>query len=299
MGDRRAGRLLLRARARRVVMFVLALFVVCACWELYKTVGPDAGGKIFGAQLLPKAENRAMPHVWDMVRRFGRPEQRGSSRTVGQAVAAGAWYTFRLASAGLLLGVVVGMGLAILMARFRVVERGLLPWLIVSQTVPLIALAPLVVSWGGRLHLAGLTWQRWMSVSVIAAFLAFFPIAIGALRGLTSPPPASVELLESYAAPWSATLFKLRLPAAVPFLMPALRLAANAAVIGTIVAEISTGLKGGIGRLVLEYMREATADPAKVFTAVIAASVLGLVMAGLVGLLDSYVSRNRPRELST
>ena len=293
MSDRREGRLLSRARARRVAMFVLALLVVCACWELYKTVGPENGGKVFGAHILPRAENRAMPHVWDMVRRFGRPEQRGSSRTVGQAVAEGAWYTFRLASVGLLLGVVVGMGLAILMARFRVVERGLLPWLIVSQTVPLIALAPLVVSWGGRLHIGGFTWQRWMSASVIAAFLAFFPIAIGALRGLTSPPPAAVELLASYAAPWSATLFKLRLPAAVPYLMPALRLAANAAVIGTIVAEISTGLKGGIGRLVLEYMREATGDPAKVFTAVIAASVLGLVMAGLVGLLDNYVSRNR------
>ena len=78
--------------------------------------------------------------------------------------------------------IIVGMGLAILMARFRVVERGLLPWLIVSQTVPLIALAPLVMSWGGRLHIGGLTWQRWMSVSVIAAFLAFFPIAIGALQ---------------------------------------------------------------------------------------------------------------------
>jgi NitT/TauT family transport system permease protein len=299
MGDRRAARVLLRVRARRVAMFVLALLVVCACWELYKTVGPENGGKVLGAQILPRTENRAMPHVWDMVRRFGRPEQRGSSRTVGQAVAEGAWYTFRLASVGLLLGVVVGMGLAILMARFRVVERGLLPWLIVSQTVPLIALAPLVVSWGGRLHIGAFTWQRWMSASVIAAFLAFFPIAIGALRGLTSPPPAAVELLASYAAPWSATLFKLRLPAAVPYLMPALRLAANAAVIGTIVAEISTGLKGGIGRLVLEYMREATGDPAKVFTAVIAASVLGLVMAGLVGLLDSYVSRNRPRELRT
>jgi|SRR5437016_6935529 NitT/TauT family transport system permease protein len=299
MGDRQGGGLRRRARARRVAMFVLALLLVCACWELYKTVGPDAGGKILGARLLPKAENRAMPHVWDMARRFGRPELRGSSRTVGQAVAAGAWYTFRLAFVGLLLGVIVGMGLAILMARFRVVERGLLPWLIISQTVPLIALAPLVVSWGGRLHIGGFTWQKWMSASVIAAFLAFFPVAVGALRGLTSPPPAALELLASYAAPWSATLFKLRLPAAVPYLMPALRLAANAAVIGTIVAEISTGLKGGIGRLILEYMREATADPAKVFTAVMGAAVLGLVMAGLVGLLDGFVSRHRPRELTT
>jgi NitT/TauT family transport system permease protein len=299
MGDRQGGGLRRRARARRVAMFVLALLLVCACWELYKTVGPDAGGKILGARLLPKAENRAMPHVWDKARRFGRPELRGSSRTVGQAVAAGAWYTFRLAFVGLLLGVIVGMGLAILMARFRVVERGLLPWLIISQTVPLIALAPLVVSWGGRLHIGGFTWQKWMSASVIAAFLAFFPVAVGALRGLTSPPPAALELLASYAAPWSATLFKLRLPAAVPYLMPALRLAANAAVIGTIVAEISTGLKGGIGRLILEYMREATADPAKVFTAVMGAAVLGLVMAGLVGLLDGFVSRHRPRELTT
>jgi NitT/TauT family transport system permease protein len=299
MGDRRTGGVRLRARVRRVAMFLLALTLVCACWELYKTVGPEAGGKVLGMRLLPKAENRAMPHVWDMVRRFGRPEIRGSSRTVGEAVFAGAWYTFRLSLVGLLLGVTVGMGLAILMARFRIVERGLLPWLIISQTVPLIALAPLVVSWGGRLHIGGLTWQRWMSASVIAAFLAFFPIAIGALRGLTSPPEAAVELLASYAAPWSATLFKLRLPAAVPYLMPALRLAANAAIVGTIVAEISTGLKGGIGRLIIEYMREATGDPAKVFTAVIAASLLGLVMAGLVGLLDSYVSRNRPKESTT
>src|SRR4029078_2333931 len=124
------------------------------------------------------------------------------------------------------------------------------------------------------------------------AFLAFFPVAIGALKGLTSPPPASVELLDSYAAPWSATLFKLRLPAAVPYLIPSLRLAANAAVVGTIVAEISTGLKGGIGRLILEYMREAPSDPAKVFTAVIGAAVLGLLMAGLVGLVDMFLSRN-------
>jgi len=153
----------LRARARRAEMFVLALAVLCALWEFYKAVGPEAGGKILGMRLLPKAENRAMPHVWDMVRRFGRPELRGSSRTVGEAVLSGAWYTFRLSLVGLLLGVTVGMGLAILMARYRVVERGLLPWLIISQTVPLIALAPLVVSWGGRLHIGGFTWQRWMS----------------------------------------------------------------------------------------------------------------------------------------
>ncbi len=285
-----------RNASRRVVMFVASLALAAAIWELYKVFGPDNGGSVLGMRVLPKAENRAMPHIWEMLSRFGRSEIRGSDRTVFDAVASGAWYSFRIALAGLALGTAIGFGLAVLMARFRIVERGLLPWLIVSQTVPLIALAPLVASWGGRLHIGGFVWQRWMSAAIIAAFLAFFPMAVGALRGLSSPPAASVELMDSYAAPWRATLFKLRIPASVPFLVPAFRLAANAAVVGTVIAEISTGLRGGIGRLVLEYMREATGDPAKVYTAVIGASVMGLVMAGLVALLENLITRNRRRD---
>ena len=100
-----------------------------------------------------------------------------------------------------------------------------------------------------------------------------------------------------YAAPWRQTLFKLRFPAAVPYLMPALRLAATAAVVGAIVAEISTGLKGGIGRLILEYARQATGDPAKVYTAVFGAAVLGLVDGrARRGRSTSSLMRNRPRE---
>ena len=239
-----------------------------------------------------------MPHIWDMLRRYARPEVRGSSRTIFEAVLSGAWYTLRMALVGLVLGAAVGLALAILMARFRVVERGLLPWLVISQTVPLIALAPLVVSWGGRLSLFGVDWQRWMSASVIAAFLAFFPISLGALRGLTSPPAAAVELMATYAAPWRKTLWKLRLPAAIPFVMPSVKLAANAALVGTIVAEISTGLKGGIGRLILEYTREATSDPAKVFTAVFGAAALGLFMAVLIATVDIVLTRNHRREVA-
>jgi NitT/TauT family transport system permease protein len=277
-------------------MFVTAIVLLAVAWELYKAVGPQAGGKVLGARLLPKADNGSMPHVWDMLRRYGRAEQRGRPGSIFLSVLAGAWFTMRMALAGLALGIVVGIGLAMLMARFKAVERGLAPWLVISQTVPLIALAPLVVSWGGRLHVGGLTWQKWMSAAVIAAFLAFFPIAIGGLKGLSSPPSAAVELMDSYAAPWTASLVKMRLPAALPYLVPALKLGANAAVVGTIVAELSTGLRGGIGRLILEYMRESTGDPAKVFTAVFGAAALGLAMAGLVSLADRFVSRNRPSE---
>ena len=282
-------------RVRRVWMFMVALVLVAVLWELYKLIGPQDGGKLFGLTILPRANDIAMPHVWEMLSRYARPERRGASGSIFLVVLAGAWFSFRLAFTGFVIGAAVGIGLAVLMARYKVVERGLLPYLVVSQTVPLIALAPLVVSWGGKLHIGGFEWPRWLSAAVLGAFLAFFPVAVGTLKGLTSAPQAaSLELMDSYAASWRQTLFKLRFPAAVPFMIPALKLAATASVIGVVVAEISTGLAGGVGRLIIEYAREATSDPAKVFTAVFAAAALGLVMAGLVALIDLATMRNRP-----
>ncbi len=283
-------------RLRKASMFVLSLVLVAVVWELYKIVGPDAGGKLFGWNVLPRSNDRAMPHVWDMLSRYGRPEIRSSDRKIWSVILAGAWFSFRLALAGFAIGTFLGLGLAVLMARFRFVERGILPYLVVSQTVPLIALAPLVVSWGGKLEIFGWEWPRWLSASVLGAFLAFFPVAVGALRGLRSAPSAAVELMESYAASWWQTLRKLLFPSAVPYIVPALKLAASSSVIGVVVAEISTGLKGGIGRLIIEYAREATGDPAKVFTAVFGAAVLGLAMSGFVTLADIYMMRNRPKE---
>ena len=279
-------------------MFALALLLVAAFWELYKVIGPHDGGTIFGWTILPRANDTAMPHVWEMFSRYGQPENRASSTPIAVVVLQGAWFTFRIALAGFALGAVVGLSLAILMARYKFVERGLLPYLVLSQTVPLIALAPLVVSWGGKLHVGAFEWPRWLSAAVLGAFLAFFPIAVGTLKGLTSTPPASLELMDSYAASWRQTLVKLRFPAAMPYIVPSLKLAATASVVGVVVAEISTGLAGGIGRLIIEYAREATSDPAKVFTAVFGAAALGLLMAGIVALIDLVGMRNRPREVT-
>ncbi len=286
----------LHARTRRAWLFVLALVLVAALWELYKLVGPQDGGEVLGWSILPRANDQAMPHVWEMLSRYAEPERRGSNVPILFAVLSGAWFTFRLALAGFAMGALVGLGLAVLMARFKVVERGLLPYLVISQTVPLIALAPLVVSWGGKLSIGGFEWPRWLSAAVIGAFLAFFPIAVGTLKGLTSVPHASLELMDSYAASWRQTLFKVRFPAAVPYMIPALKLGATASVIGVVVAEISTGLAGGIGRLIIEYARQTTSDPAKVYTAVFAAAALGLLMVGIVAATDLRLMRNRPRE---
>jgi len=278
----------------------VSVALVAVLWELYKVVGPEKGGKLFGAPILPRSNDTAMPHVWEMLSRYAEPEQRSpNSNLIWFVVLKGAFYSFRLALVGFILGSTIGVALAALMSRFKTMERGLLPYLVISQTVPLIALAPLVVSWGGKVQIFGFTWPRWLSASVLGAFLAFFPIAVGTLRGLKSAPAASLELMESYAASWKQTLFKLKFPAAIPFMVPAFKLGASGAVIGVVVAEISTGLKGGIGRLIIEYARQATADPAKVFTAVFGAAGLGLAMAGLVALADVLLMRNRPKETTT
>jgi len=281
-------------------MFFVSIALVAVLWELYKVVGPEKGGKLFGVAILPRSNDTAMPHIWEMLSRYAEPEMRSpNSKLIWFVVLKGAFYSFRLALVGFILGSVIGVALAALMTRFKTMERGLLPYLVISQTVPLIALAPLVVSWGGKLEIFGFTWPRWLSASVLGAFLAFFPIAVGTLRGLKSAPAASLELMDSYAASWKQTLFKLRFPAAIPYMVPAFKLGASGAVIGVVVAEISTGLKGGVGRLIIEYARQATGDPAKVFTAVFGAAGIGLAMAGLVALADVLLMRNRPKETTT
>ena len=290
--------MLMRRIAYRSSMFVVAIASVVALWEFYKIVGPQDGGKFFGVSILPRANDTAMPHVWTMLSRYNRPEVRGSDTKIWSVVLSGTLFSLRLSLVGFFMGTTIGVGLAVLMSRFKVVQRGLLPYLVMSQTVPLIALAPLVVSWGGKLEIGSFVWPRWLSASILGTFLAFFPIAVGTLRGLASAPPAAVELMDSYAASWKQTLFKLRFPAAVPFMVPAFKLGASGAVVGVVVAEISTGLKGGIGRLIIEYAREATGDPAKVFTAVFGAAALGITMSGLVALSDVLLMRNRPKETS-
>jgi NitT/TauT family transport system permease protein len=285
---------------RRGAMLLLALIVLAACWELYKLVMPDGGVKIGDSLILPRSDDASMPHLSDIVNVFGQQEVAGGSGgTVLSSVIDSLWYSLRLAAAGFAVGVLVGFLLALAMQRVRIVERALLPYVVLSQTIPLIALAPLVYGWSGNLSLFGLDWKPWMSVSVIAAYLAFFPVAIGALRGLASPPPVQTELLACYAASWWQTLLHLRLPASVPYLIPALKLAAAAAVVGTIVAEISIGLQGGIGRLIITYAQQATGDPARVYAPILGAAVMGLVAVGLISLLDVALRRYHSQEATT
>jgi NitT/TauT family transport system permease protein len=276
-------------------MFVLAFVVVALAWEGYKAVGPKAGGELFGVRLLARTDDRAMPHIGDMFARFGDPEVRGGADTIFVVVMRAAWYSFRCALLAFVAGSLLGIGLAVLMVRFRTFERALMPYLVISQTVPIIVLAPLIFSLMAY-QSRDLAEKTWLAAVLLGVFLAFFPVAMGTLRGLQSTPAAPLELMDSYAAGWWTTLWKLRFPNAVPFLTPALRLAGAAAVVGVTVSEISLGIRFGVGRLILSYGQEATSDPAKLYTAVFGAALLGLVMAAVVLGVDRLLMHNRPPE---
>ena len=292
-----------RTAAARVGWGVAGVAAVIALWELYKFLGPADGVTVggdgsagSGMILLPRTHDRAMPHVWDMVARMFAPTSGGDTPPLILSVAQAAGTTLGLAALGWLIGVVVGSLLGIAMQRWRLVEAGLLPWIVVSQIVPLIAFAPVVNALGTQIDRSGFPWPQWFSVALIASYLAFFPVAVGMLRGLDAPDALHLDLMRSSSAGWWQTLVHLRLPAAVPHLLPALRLAAASAVVGAVVAEVSIGLRGGIGRMLIQLAGQASSDPAAPWAPTFGTVVMGLVAAGGVALVGVALHRFRRGE---
>lgn len=284
-------------RLRAVLLGLLGVLAVAAAWELYKALVPEDGVVIGESRVLPRTSDLAMPHVWDMLVRLTEPvTSLDGAEPLWRVVADAALVSLGIATVGWLVGTVVGLVLAVLMQRVRIAEWGLLPWIVLSQTVPLIAFAPVVRSWGSRIEIGGWQWPPWLSVALIASYLAFFPVAVGALRGLQSPDRIHTELMRSYAAGSLATLRKVRVPASVPYLLPALRLGAASAVVGTVVAEVSTGYLDGIGRLLVSYAGQASGDPEKAWAPIFGAIALGLVAAGFVALLGVMLRNYRRGE---
>jgi NitT/TauT family transport system permease protein len=126
-------------------------------------------------------------------------------------------------------------------------------------------------------------------VSIISAYLTFFPVTINTLRGLRSPHPTAVELMRSYAATEMQILWKLRVPAALPYIFTALKVSATASVIGAIVGELPSGIPDGLGRILLNFAQYFSTGPERLFAAVLGAAVLGIVFAALVSLAESVV----------
>jgi len=266
-----------------MVSFLGTIAVLVLLWEGYKALGQATGGVWPGTSVnLPVRTNeRSMPHSWDIVGSLLAPARRGGEDLLLVILVRAALWTWRSAVIGFVVGSLVGFGLGVIFVRSLLAERGLMPYVVASQAVPVLAIAPILVVWGGRLQ-----FPNWVPISIISAYLAFYPVAINTLRGLRSPEATSMELMRSYAASPNQILWKLQIPAALPYLFPALKIAASASIIGAIVGELPAGFARGLGRAILSFASSFSSAPEKLFASVLVSAVLGLTFVGLVALIE-------------
>lgn len=231
------------------------------------------------------ASDLSLPHVWDVVAAFIEPAQR-NLLPLGLILAGQALFTFREALIGFTFGGLLGLLLGIAFVHSRLAERAFVPYVVASQTVPILAISPLIVV---------ATKAGWVSVAIISAYLTFFPVTIAALRGLRAADPRAFELMRSYAASKRSVLWKLRLPTSVPYLFSSLRVAAASSVIGAIIGELPAGIPDGLGSALLNYNQYYTSGPEKLWATIVMCSIVGLAFVGLVRLAEVLLTRNRYR----
>ncbi len=189
------------------------------------------------------------------------------------------WVTLASTLLGFAIGGVVGIVLAVLIVHVRSMQKSLLPWIIASQTIPILAIAPIVIVVLGSIGLKGL-----VPKALISAYLCFFPVTIGMVKGLTSPEPMQLDLLRTYHASGWQTFWKLRWPASVPFLFTSLKVAIAISLVGAIVAELPTGAQAGLGARLLtgSYYGQTV----QIWAALFAAAILAAAMVALTGLAE-------------
>ncbi|MEL7299687.1 MAG: ABC transporter permease subunit [Pseudomonadota bacterium] len=187
------------------------------------------------------------------------------------------WITLRSTLWGFLLGTTLGIVGAIAIVYSRVAQMSLLPWAIISQTVPIVALAPMIIVLSNQVGIEG----RGVPKAIISAYLCYFPVLVGMVAGLRAPSLSQLDLLKTYSATGLQSFLKLRLPSSVPFLFTSLKVGIAAALVGTIVGELPTGAISGLGARIL--IGDQFGTPLAIWSALFAAAILAGV---LVTLLD-------------
>jgi NitT/TauT family transport system permease protein len=273
---------------RRVLTFVVFLALVAVAWEAIKFVGGDPW-RYFGWEWRPPLEiwfatDLKLPHVWEIVGALARPVQRNADISLAGYLVGAAVYTWREAAIGFVVGAVIGVALAALFVHARLLERALVPYVIASQTIPIVALAPMIVFAFG---------QDVGSVVIIATYLTFFPVTIAMIRGLRSPDPRAIELMRSYAASRWSIFWKLRMPASLPYLFTALKISATASIVGAIVGEGPGGIPEGLGRAIINFNNQYISGPEKLWAAIVVTAVLGIVFFAVVRLAELFALRGR------
>ena len=233
----------------------------------------------------PFASDLTLPHWFSILGALGEPVQRNSEQSLGQFLVGAALYTWREAAIGFVVGALLGLVLATVFVHSRLLERAVVPYVVASQTIPIVALAPMIVYAFG---------PSVASVVIIATYLTFFPVTIAMIRGLRAPDPRALELMRSYAAGRWATYRKVRLPASLPYLFTALKIAATASIVGAIIGEGPGGIPDGLGRAIINFNQQYISGPEKLWAAILVSSVLGISFFAVIRAAELVVLRGRP-----
>ena len=274
----------LRSRAIAGVLVVAGLW---GLWEGYKWLWHTAGWT------WPfTVDDVTMPHLHKIVEAFWQPTTTGGPPLIHSLLDA-TWFTGKEALAGFVLGSVVGFAIAVVLSQSRLLERGLVPYIVASQTVPILAIAPMVVVGLGSKGVAG-----WKAVAVLAAYLTFFPVSINTLRGLHSVDPRAVQLMHSYAASRWRVLWQLRVPSSVPYIFTALKISATASVIGAIIGETPASIQNGLGGAIVNFNQYYSLEPTYLWATNVVCAALGILFFAAVALTERIVLRGAPENIA-
>lgn len=268
----RVGRRVPALPWRRWLATLLVLVFVAIIWESTKL--------IFG---IPDYK---LPRLTTILLEFFVHTRGGAGPIWAVLMLQNAAVTLGEALTGFVMGSVLGCALAVVFASSSLLERALLPYVVGSQLVPILAVAPMVVIGAGQFGA-----PNWLSKALIAAYLTFFPVTIGMLRGLRSVSPDARALMRSYAATSQQIFWKLRLPASLPYLFTALKVSATASVIGAIVGELPVGSAKGIGVVLVNAAQYYNSRPQNLWATVMVASLIGLLFYGAVVLAERLIIR--------
>jgi NitT/TauT family transport system permease protein len=276
----------------RVGLFVLVAAALWGLWEGYRALW------MHEHWTWPFIVNdTSMPHIhriFQALYEHARPG--GVGPRLITILFHAALFTAKEAAVGFALGAVLGFALGALLAHFRILQRGFLPWIVASQTVPILVVAPMVVVWLNPKLPPGL--KDWGSVAVIAAYLTFFPVTINTIRGLQSADRRALELMRSYAAGDWRILWKLRVPAALPYIFAALKVSATASVVGAIIGELPSSIQDGLGGQIINYSQYYTIQPTGLWATNVIAAALGISFFLIVLLAEKLVVRRAPENFA-
>ena len=274
--------------ARQAALLLGVLAVLWGLWELFRWAGEKTAFQVGQFTV----NDRTFPHLHDIFATLGEPSRRNGPMLI-EVLWDAALVTAKEAAAGFALGASIGFLIGVVLVHSQLIRRGFLPYIVASQTVPILAIAPMVVVWlGGR----GL--PSWFSVAVIAAYLTFFPVAINTLRGLNSADPRALELMRTYAASRWTVLWKLRVPASLPYVFAALKLAATASVVGAIIGELPSGLQDGLGGAIINFNQYYSFEPQELWATNVVAALLGILFFVCVVLAEKLVVRRAPENVA-